>query len=82
MAKGKQYTMLDTELSIAVDEVISLIEEQKELTKKFREAENKLKHEMDRCKKPEIIHIKGYEFTVDYKLAEVKLKIKKPKQKF
>ena len=78
MAK-EQYTMLDTDLSLAVDAVIALIEEKGDFKERWEDAENKLKHEMDRAKKPEIKHLKGYSFTLDHTPAKIKLKIQKPK---
>jgi len=75
-----QYTMLDTPLSLAVSDIISLIEEKKEFNKRWDTAVNKVKNQMQEKNKPEIKHCKGYTFALDHKLPETKLKIKQPKQ--
>ncbi len=73
-----QFTMLDTDLSIAVDKVIELDEEKRAMQEDIDKAGGELMDAMLKAGKPEIKHSKGYVFRVDSEPAHSKLKIQRP----
>lgn len=78
MVKKNQYTMLDTPLSDAVDELIEVDEQIEKLKGIKEEKVYNVLEEMECANKPDIKHSKGYSFSLDHKMAETKLKIKRP----
>lgn len=70
--------MLDTELSVAVDEIESIEQQIIELEKKKDKKMGPLLEEMLKQQKPKITTLKGFVFHIRTKVAYSQLKLKRP----